>query len=152
LEGKALLADIIHQNDLVIVEEVKGPEYWSEDTSNTISGFEISPSARITEIDGAPNREAFYNVFAAKLQAKSALAMARISQILANDIENFGGVITDEEWKNSGWKCVILRSDNKIRTTSTRNNYHFLAFHTEEQRDLFLEKYRDLVKDYLMID
>jgi hypothetical protein len=152
LEGKALLADVIHQNDLVIVEEVKGPEYWSEDTSNTISGFEISSCARITEIDGAPNREAFYNVFATKLQAKSALAMARISQILANDIEHFGGVVTDEEWKNSETKYVIYRNCNKISTMISSCEYYFLAFHTRIQRALFLEKYRDLVKDYLMID
>ncbi len=155
LEGKALLADTIHQNDLVIVEEVKGPEYWSEGTTNTISGFQISSNARITEIDGAPNREAFYNVFATKLQAKSAKAMARISQILANDIEHFGGVVTDEEWDDDSWKYVIFRSSNKINKIGISVaycDYHFLAFHTMAQRDLFLEKYRDLVKDYLMID
>jgi hypothetical protein len=151
LEGKALLADVIHQNDLVIVEEVKGPEYWSEDISNTISGFEISPSARITEIDGAPNREAFYNVFATKSQAKSAKAMARISQILANDIEHFGGVVTDEEWMNDELKYVIFRENNTIKRAVVENEYHFLSFHTEEQCLLFLTKYRDLVKDYLML-
>lgn len=31
-------------------------------------------------------------------------------------------------------------------------NYHFLAFHTAEQRDDFLKYNRQLVKDYLMID
>ena len=30
--------------------------------------------------------------------------------------------------------------------------WNFLAFHTAEQRDLFLEENEDLVKDYLMID
>lgn len=154
LEGKLYIAkSVICAEDLVIVEEIKGPEYWSEDTSNTISGFEISPSARITEIDGAPNREAFYNVFAAKSQAKSALAMARISQILANDIEHFGGVVTDEEWEDGDLKYVIYRRNNNIPSiAATKFEYCFLAFHTEAQRDLFLEKYRDLVKDYLMID
>jgi hypothetical protein len=152
LEGKALLADVIHQNDLVIVEEVKGPEYWSEDISNTISGFEISPSARITEIDGAHNIEAFYNVFATKSQAKSAKAMARISQILANDIEHFGGVVTDEEWEDDDLKYVIYRRNNNISSIAvTKFEYCFLAFHTAAQRDLFLTKYRDLVKDYLML-
>lgn len=29
---------------------------------------------------------------------------------------------------------------------------HFLSFHTQEQRDLFLKENEDLVKDYLMID
>jgi hypothetical protein len=151
LEGKALLADVIHQNDLVIVEEVKGPEYWSEDTSNTISGFEISSCARITEIDGAPNREAFYNVFATKKQAKSAKAMARISQIMAND-KRFGGVVTDEEWEDDNIvKYVIERAKNGVLLNSTLYYYRFLTFHTAEQRGLFLEENEDLIRDYLML-
>ena len=93
-----------------------------------------------------------YNLFATKKQAKSALAMARISQIMANDVEHFGGVVTDKEWGNSDWKYVIYRSNNKICTTAISYDYYFLAFHTAAQRALFLEKYRDLIKDYLMID
>ena len=91
-------------------------------------------------------------MFATKKQAKSALAMARISQIMANDVEHFGGVVTDKEWGNSDWKYVIYRSNNKICTTAISYDYYFLAFHTAAQRALFLEKYRDLIKDYLMID
>lgn len=150
-EGKALLADTIHNNDLVIVKEVEGPEFWSEDTSNKISGFQISSNAIITEIDGAPNREAFHNVFATKLQAKSAKAMARISQIMANDIEHFGGVINSEEWMNHELKYVIFRENNTIKRAVVENEYHFLAFHTEEQCLLFLTTYRNLIRDYLML-
>ena len=78
--------------------------------------------------------------------------MARISQIMANDVEHFGGAITDEEWGKDEWKFVICRSWNRIFTKAVRSDYYFLAFHTEAQRHLFLEKYRDLVKEYLMID
>ena len=78
--------------------------------------------------------------------------MAMISQIMANDIEHFGGAITDEEWKDiTVEKYAICRLDNAISLMCSYLDYRFLAFHTEEQRDLFLEKYRDLVKDYLMI-
>ena len=78
--------------------------------------------------------------------------MARISQIMAND-ERFGGVITDEEWKSGrGVKHVIKRDGNNISDAIYYSYYHFLAFHTEKQRDLFLEENEDLVKDYLMID
>jgi hypothetical protein len=95
----------------------------------------------------------FYDVFATEKQAKSALAMARISQIMANDIKNFGGVITDEEWKQRAVrKYCIYRTNNNMRTIYAYSDYYFLAFHTEEQMNLFLKKYRDLVKDYLMID
>lgn len=152
LEGKLYSTkSTICAEDLVIVEEIKGPEFWSEDTSNTISGFQISSNAKITEIEGAPNREAFHNVFATKLQAKSAKAMARISQIMANDIEHFGGVINSEEWMNDELKYVIFRENNTIKRAVVENEYHFLAFHTEEQCLLFLTTYRNLIRDYLML-
>lgn len=93
-----------------------------------------------------------YNVFATEKQAKSALAMARISQIMAND-KRFGEVITDEEWNNPNIrKYCIDRFAGKRRIDVFDTTYHFLAFHTREQRDLFLEENEDLVKDYLMID
>ena len=92
------------------------------------------------------------NIFATEKQAKSALAMAQISQIMAND-ERFGGAVTDEEWKDShSYKYIITRSKNSVWSTVAASTYYFLAFHTEEQRDLFLEENEDLVKDYLMIE
>ena len=127
------------------------PEFWSDDDNMRFNGFKI-------ELGGVQKADDFYNlpnayhIFATKKQAKSALAMARISQIMANDIENFGGVITDEEWLNDEPKFAMYRYNNRINTTSImRNDYKFLAFHRAEQRDLFLEKYPQLVKDYLMI-
>lgn len=93
-----------------------------------------------------------HDVFATEKQAKSALAMAQISQIMAND-KRFGGPITDEEWENMYLeKYVIHRIYNKWTYTDTFGLYGFLAFHTKEQRDLFLEENEDLAKDYLMID
>ena len=92
------------------------------------------------------------NVFATKKQAKSALAMAQISQIMAND-ERFGGVVTDKEWEDHSKKYTIPRDNmNAICNGIAYYNYSFLAFHTQEQRDLFLKENEDLVKDYLMID
>ncbi len=150
LEGKVLIdTRAISDNDLVIVDEIEVPEFWSDDENNIISGFYVNGGAGISKIPKTINIKGNYNVFATKKQAKSAIAMARISQIMANDIENFGGVVTD--WENDDWKYVIQRLGNDIDTTTTRYNYRFLAFHTEAQRNLFLEKYHDLVKDYLMI-
>lgn len=90
------------------------------------------------------------SVFATKKQAKSAFAMAQISQIMAND-ERFGGPVTDEEWKNSTSKYIISRSYDGVLSSVAASMYFFLAFHTQEQRDLFLDENEDLVKDYLMI-
>ena len=92
-----------------------------------------------------------HDVFATEKQAKSALAMAQISQIMAND-ERFGGTITDKEWEQNCYYRVIFRHRNSIAKGASTGTYRFLAFHTVEQRDLFLEENEDLVKDYLMID
>jgi hypothetical protein len=86
-------------------------------------------------------------------QGKSAFEVINEEDVdNANKVENFGGAIPDEEWENDSWKYVIYRDVCSINTTFVKHNYYFLAFHTAEQRNLFLEKYRDLVKDYLMID
>lgn len=92
-----------------------------------------------------------YNIFATKKQAKSALAMARISQIMAND-KRFGGVVTDEEWRNNSLrKYAIIREGENIYLPFCYTYYSFLAFHTEEQRDLFFEENEDLIRDYYML-
>jgi hypothetical protein len=71
---------------------------------------------------------------------------------MTNDVDNFGGVITDAEWEDGSQKYTIYRNSNNISVMVTYFGYHFLSFHTKDQRDLFLEKYPNLVKDYLMID
>ena len=116
-----------------------------------IVGYYINDCSKIVKTS-CGNNLFNYNVFATEKQAKSALAMAQISQIMAND-ERFGGVVTDEEW-NSGESLlyVIERYKNEITTSNCYHGYNFLAFHTREQRDLFLKENKDLVKDYLMID
>lgn len=139
----------INDNDLVIVEEV---EFWSDKENKKAKGYYIDYMSDIIANGKARYNRNRYNLFVTKKHAKSALAMARISQIMANDIENFGGVVTDEEWENDEWKYVIYRDVRSINTSFVKRNCYFLAFHTSNQRDLFLEKYRDLVKDYLMID
>lgn len=145
---------------------------WRDNEDAIIRGYFISGISEIIELDGKKSngvsgKNVFgnWNVFATKKQAKSARAMARISQIMAND-KRFGRVITDEEWWNAdlpkyiiirrGGTCYCEKSDkyylSKIDTLVTYTEYYFLAFHTREQRDLFLEENRDLVEDYLMID
>lgn len=147
-EGK-INTEGISGNDLVIVEEV---DFWSDEEKKYAKGYFIDCFSGIEYNSCTRYNQGNYRYFASKKQAKSALAMARISQIMANDIKNFGGMITDEEWENDEWKYVIYRNGCSINITSIMNDYYFLAFHTAEQRNLFLDKYRYLVKDFLMID
>ena len=152
LEGKVCIPkNAIRDNDLVIVEEVEEPEFWSDKEDKEAKGYFIGFESNIIYHTPTHYYHRQHKYFASRKQAKSALAMAMISQIMANDIEHFGGAITDKEWKEWNRKYIIYRTENNIEVAFTFTDYYFLAFHTEEQRDLFLEKYRDLVKDYLMI-
>lgn len=123
---------------------------WRGAYDSLVSGYVIKSDSKIRHWSNLSADGENINVFATEKQAKSALAMAQISQIMAND-ERFGGTITDEEWGNHGMtKWTIERSENKIVTTFRYGTYMFLAFHTMEQRALFLKENEDLVKDYLM--
>ena len=122
---------------------------WRDNEYKTISGYYTHANSRITYSQGHSNTKENYNIFATEKQAKSALAMARISQIMAND-ERFGGAITDEEW-NTDKKYIIIRRGNNLGI-ETRYCYEYLAFHTNEQAELFLKENEDLIKMYYMID
>lgn len=123
---------------------------WRDDEDAQIKGYYIS-STGLPNNHCGKNLQENYGVFATEKQAKSALAMARISQIMAND-ERFGGVVTDEEWAYYNLiKFAITRKNNHIETAVYGGYYYFLAFHTAKQRDLFLKENEDLVRDYLML-
>ena len=153
-KGKTQLTKgTISNNDLVIVKEVEEPEFWADKEDRAADGYFIDSDSSIAYYPYAHYNRDYYKNFADRKQAISALAMARISQIMANDVDNFGGVITDEEWGKNDMKYIIYRrKGDNICKSCVCYDYFFLAFHTEAQRDLFLEKYRDLVKEYLMID
>ena len=124
---------------------------WRDDTNAIFDGYYITSDSEITDISHTFNAPNDYNVFSTKKQAKSALAMARISQIMAND-ERFGGVVSDKEWKDENiQKYCIIRFGDTINRDINHNVYRFLAFHTKQQRDLFLEENKDLIDDYLML-
>ena len=123
------------------------------DLGRLMEGYYISDDSRIivTPFNCCNFKFENYNIFATEKQAKSALAMAQLSQIIAND-DRFGGPITDEEWEDDKiLKCVIRRQNNRIGCFTCYPTYAFLAFHTSEQRDLFLKENEDLIKDYFML-
>lgn len=122
---------------------------YKEGLGTKMNGYYIGIDSGIYSYDNGILCKNSYNVFATKKQAKSALAMARISQIMAND-KRFGGTISYEEWADSSWH-VILRRYNELEIT-TRYGYEYLAFHTREQADLFLNENEDLIKEYYMLD
>jgi len=130
---------------------IKTSKFSNYDGKFTFYGFFINNDSRIVGGEYL-NYHTARNIFATEKQAKSALAMAQISQIMAND-ERFGGVVTDDEWYDSSiCKYSISRERTHLKFVMYQNLYEFLAFHTEEQRDLFFKENEQLVKDYLMIE
>ena len=139
--------------DLVIVEEVEESERWADEKYAEGDGYSITTDGNIKRWNNQRlNHPTNKNLFATEKQAKAARAMARISQIMAND-ERFGGVVTDEEWNDDRLpKYCIYRLKQRICTGTVCCEYYFLAFHDFVLRDLFLEENKQLVKDFLMID
>ena len=124
---------------------------WRNKENYDVSGYFIQNDSKIVPHLSGHNTSINYNVFATEKQAKSALAMARISQIMTND-KRFGGVVTDEEWGNNVPCYYVILKVRNILVITTSYRYEYLGFHTEEQANLFLEENEDLIKDYYMMD
>lgn len=90
------------------------------------------------------------NVFISEKYAKSALAMAQISQLLPY----YGGFFTDSEWQDSKVKkYCIIRTRGDIEFVENTFTYRFIAFRTSEHRKKFMSRPENvqLVKEYLML-
>lgn len=131
------------------LDEIKTMEDL-HDSEIKFTGYYIDTSAFV-ERGGCINHSfENNNVFLTEKEAKSVLAMSQISQLMPY----YGGAITQEEWysHNKITKYTLERVDNKILKCISNSSYYYLAFHTEEQRDNFLENNEQLIKDYLMLD
>lgn len=133
----------------IIILRKKNHKHPKWEDLNRISGCYIAENCIIRPASNIMANGENKNVFLTEKHAKSALAMAQISQL----IPFYGGEITDEEWKDSDMKkYVITRDGNEIRSVANYTRHEFLAFHTSEQRNVFLKNNEQLVKDYLMIE
>ena len=141
------------EKDLVIVEEVEVSERWADKEDAKGEGWYFDGTSAIHKGKEIYLNDKYnYKFFASEKLAKASLAMARISQLMVND-ERYGGVVTDEEWKNDAIeKQYINREGNEIDFGITFYGYYFLAFHTYKQRNLFWKENERLVRDYLMLD
>ena len=90
------------------------------------------------------------NIFILEKHAKSALALAQISQL----IPYYGGEVTNEEWMNNERKFAIVVYNGELKPFTHVNNKVLIAFHTEQQRTEFMSfpENVQLVKDFYMVD
>ena len=84
------------------------------------------------------------NVFLNEKYAKSALALAQISQLLPY-------YDTNVDWKNEYNKYCIERVGNSIEIGAWLHRYCILAFNTESEAERFLKNNEQLVKDFYML-
>lgn len=110
-----------------------------------INGYTIRTGKEIVHWSGLSNIEGNKNVFLNEKYAKSAIALAQISQLLPY-------YDTDVNWNNLEWKWCITRFRDKIKIDNLQYTYHLLSFNTYEEAERFLKYNEQLVKDYLMIE
>ena len=135
--------------EIIVLRKKKKSKYLKWEDLERLSGCYIADNCIIRPASNIIANGENKNVFLTEKHAKSALAMAQISQL----IPYYGGKITDDEWKDcSIRKYIIFRRTSYIGRYDTYSNYEFLAFRTAEQRDEFLKNNEQLVKDYLMIE
>ena len=90
------------------------------------------------------------NVFKTKKQAKSALAYAQITQLMALPCYN-GDWIPD--WGNGLYdKYSLIRVGNKINLVYRANKFAPIAFKSKEIRESFLKNHEYLLRQYFEMD
>lgn len=122
------------------------PKSWKE--LEQLIGFYVDNNS---EISSALNNYSVVianrNCFATEKQAKSSLAMAQLSQLMA--VYNDGW---KPDWENSSLKYIIDANQNSLFLDTHYRTHAFLSFKAKELRDEFLKNFEPLIKEYFMID
>lgn len=84
------------------------------------------------------------NIFLNEKYAKSALALAQISQLLPY-------YDTNVDWNSTEDKFCISCIKNKIKINTWLGIYHVLAFNSLSEAERFLKHNEQLVKDFYML-
>ena len=110
-----------------------------------ISGYGITTENDIVHWSKLSNIEENKNVFLSEKYAKSAVALAQISQLLPY-------YDSKVDWNTCTQKYCIARTYDILTISVLQNTYHVLAFNTREEAERFLKYNEQLVKNYFMIE
>lgn len=110
-----------------------------------INGIYIDSYSDFSSCVGRSNSHRHHNVFLNEKYAKSALALAQISQLLPY-------YDSKVNWFSDIYKYCITKEFDKLVIRKWQSAYQLLAFNTEEEAQRFLKHNEQLVKDYFMID
>lgn len=123
-------------------------EWESKFIGKEIKGY-YSTNSKILESKGNCSNKC-KDIFKTEKQAKSALAYAQLTQLMALPEYN-GDWVPD--WRNDDeCKYVIMRYGNVIGIHSCINIHYTISFKSAEIRDKFLENNLDLLKEYFELD
>ena len=123
-------------------------EWESKFIENNIKGCYIGRDSIISHLDYIASKSK-KGTFKTEKQAKSALAYAQLTQLMALPEYN-GDWVPD--WESSSDKFVIIRVRNRIDTDYYSLLHQHISFKSEEIRDKLLENNLDLLKEYFELD
>jgi hypothetical protein len=127
--------------NIVFKKKEKKINCWKD--LKEIEGFFITRASCTINYKGG-NDAINKNVFLNEKYAKSALALAQISQLLPYYDSNV-------DWDKSAVKHCIMRKGNEIVIDTWQSSYHLLAFNSSKEAARFLKYNEQLVKDYFML-
>lgn len=130
--------------------ESKYPKSWEDAfISKPIRGYWVNSASdiRMADRDALPNDK---NVFKTEKQAKSTLAYAQITQLMALSCYN-GDWIPD--WENrKEVKYLPYRANNIISSGIVYTEFQHIAFKSYNIYKDFLENHEDLLRQYFQMD
>ena len=120
---------------------------WVEKFENKeISGFYVAQISEIREYDDNEASISDMNLFKTEKQAKSALAYAQLTQLMALPEYN-GDWVAD--WNNACQvKWSITRVNDELYKSIIHRSYSQIVFKSEEILDMFRKNNKDLLKQY----
>ena len=123
-------------------------EWESKILGKDIDGFYISSLSYVIQLkNNCSKRDKA--TFKTEKQAKSALAYAQLTQLMALPEYN-GDWVPD--WSDDDIKFIIRRYRSTINLDWYTKSHHFLAFKSAEIRNRFYENNYDLLKEYFELD
>ena len=114
------------------------PKSWEE--LDEIKGWFVNTGSG-TEYTQVGTYRHNRNVFATEEQAEAAVALAQLTQL--REVYRQGW---KPDWKDGSLKYSIDKYEGKIVGDLYFNRSYFLAFQSEEVRDLFLTNFKDLIE------
>lgn len=117
---------------------------WEE--LGEVAGYSIASAGEIELEVQTPTWG--YDIFKTKNQARAAIAMAKLSHLMAHEYYN-------GDWrpdlKDDNWKQVIAYYGGNICRDKYMDLAHFLTFKDEETRDRFFSHHRELIEEYFLL-